>query len=59
MAFETAVEEEERSMAYVSLLLLVFVSLGLARNRLGRFGTYAVMGLVIVAYVAYVYHRPQ
>ncbi|MBV9280908.1 MAG: hypothetical protein JOZ41_12570 [Chloroflexi bacterium] len=46
-------------MSLITLLLLVFVALGLARDRLGRFGTYAIMALVIVAYVAYAYHKPQ
>ena len=46
-------------MSYVSLMLLVFVGLGLARDRLGRFNTYAIMGLLIVVYVASAYHHPQ
>lgn len=46
-------------MTWVSLLLLCFVGLGLARDRLGRFNTYAIMALLIVAYVAYAYHHPS
>jgi hypothetical protein len=45
-------------MSYLALVLLLFVVLGLARDRLGRF-TYVLMALVIVAYVAFTYHRPQ
>jgi hypothetical protein len=45
-------------MPYLSLVLLLFVGLGLARDRLGRF-TYIFMGVIVVAYVAFTYHRPQ
>lgn len=40
-------------------MLLIFVGLGLTRNRLGQAATYIIMGFVIVVYVAYAYHRPQ
>jgi hypothetical protein len=46
-------------MAYLSLLMLLFVGLGLARERLGRVPTYVLMGLLVVAYVAISYHKPQ
>jgi len=45
-------------MSYVSLMLLSFVGLGLAKERFGKF-TYVVMGVIIIAYVAYTYHKPQ
>lgn len=45
-------------MSYLSLMLLLFVALGLSRDRLGRF-TYVIMAALVVAYVAYSYHHPQ
>jgi lipopolysaccharide export LptBFGC system permease protein LptF len=43
-------------MTEVLLMLFVFVALGLFSHRLGR-STYALMGLVIVAYMAYAFNK--
>jgi len=38
--------------------LFLFVTLGLSKERLGRF-SYILMAIVVVAFVAYTYHKPQ
>lgn len=43
-------------MTEVILMLFVFVALGLFSQRLGKL-TYALMGLVIVAYIAYAFNK--
>lgn len=43
-------------MNQVICMLLAFVALGLLRNRLARY-SYVIMGLVIVAYVAYAFNK--
>ena len=45
-------------MSLIALMLLAFVVLGLAKDRLGPF-TYIFMGAVIFSYVAYTYVHPQ
>jgi hypothetical protein len=45
-------------MSLVSVVLLGFVLLGLARERLGVM-TYLLMGVFVVGYVAYAYSHPQ
>lgn len=45
-------------MSLIALLLLSFVVLGLAKDRLGPF-TYILMAAVIFSYVAYTYVHPQ
>lgn len=43
-------------MNQVILMLTAFVALGLASRRRGRL-TYVVMGVVIIAYMAYAYNK--
>lgn len=45
-------------MSLIALMLLLFVILGLAKDRLGPL-TYIAMGVIIVTYVAYAYGHPQ
>lgn len=45
-------------MSLVALVLLLFVVLGLARDRLGPF-TYIAMAAIIFSYVGYTYVHPQ
>lgn len=45
-------------MSLVALMLLLFVILGLVKDRLGPF-TYIVMALIIFGYVGYTYAHPQ
>lgn len=45
-------------MIAIILILLAFVALGLARDRLGR-SSYFLMALTVIAFVAYNYHHPQ
>lgn len=43
-------------MNQVIFMLFAFVALGLFSHRLGKY-TYALMGLVIVAYIAYAFNK--
>jgi hypothetical protein len=45
-------------MSLIALVLLLFVVLGLAKDRLGP-STYILMGLIIFSYVGYTYVHPQ
>jgi hypothetical protein len=45
-------------MSLIALMLLLFVVLGLAKDRLGPF-TYIIMGVIIFSYVGYTYVHPQ
>jgi hypothetical protein len=45
-------------MGLVSVLLVIFVVLGLARDRLGK-STYIYMAILVLFYVAYAYNTNQ
>jgi hypothetical protein len=45
-------------VAYIILLLVLFMVLGMTRNRLRGYA-YIIMGGAIVAYVIYAYTHPQ